>query len=242
MSALVKVVRYHLVRPVVFMAIGWGVLAFSFAVNLIIFATHPATHHTALTANGPVSVADLRYTGALSSLFIIYIVRGGYTIGKSLPFGLSLGISRRTYYMGTALLAAAISCADGLALTGLQAIERATGGWGVDLGFFRVPYLLDGPWYQTWLTLFVGLALVFVYGMWFGIVQRRWSLVGLIVFIAAQVTVLLAASLVVTWAHGWAGVGHFFTSLTAVGLTGLLAALAVVLLAGGQATIRRATV
>jgi hypothetical protein len=105
-----------------------------------------------------------------------------------------------------------------------------------------VPYLLDGPWYQTWLTLFVGLALVFVYGMWFGIVQRRWSLVGMVVFSAAQVTVLLAASLVVTWAHGWASVGHFFTSLTAVGLTGLLAALAVALLAGGHATIRRATV
>jgi len=35
---------------------------------------------------------------------------------------------------------------------------------------------------------------------------------------------------------------HFFTGLTATGLTGLLAVLAVVLLAGGHATIRRATV
>jgi hypothetical protein len=61
-------------------------------------------------------------------------------------------------------------------------------------------------------------------------------------FIAAQVTVLLAAALVVTWSHGWTGVGHFFTGLTAAGLTGLLAVLAVALLAGGRATIRRATV
>ena len=242
MSTLVKVARYHLIRPVVYMAIGWGVLAFSFVVNLIIFATHPATHHTALTANGPVSVADLRYTGALSSFFTLCFVRGWYTIGKSLPFGLTLGVSRRAYYLGTALLAVVLACADGLALTGLQAIERATGGWGVDMGFFRVPYLLGGPWYLTWLTLFAGLTLVFVYGMWFGIVHRRWSLVGTIGFIAAQVTVLLAAGLGVTWAHGWASVGHFFTSLTAAGLTGLLAALAVALLAGGHATIRRATV
>jgi ABC-type cobalamin/Fe3+-siderophores transport system ATPase subunit len=79
-------------------------------------------------------------------------------------------------------------------------------------------------------------------GMWFGIVYRRWSLVGTLTFIAAQVTVLLAAALVVTWSHGWAGVGHFFTGLTAAGLTGLLAVLAVALLAGGRATIRRATV
>jgi len=232
MSTLVKVARYHLVQPVLYLAIAWGVLAFGFAVNVIIFATNPAT------ATDP----DPRYTGALSSFFTLCFVRGWYTIGKSLPFGLTLGVSRRAYYLGTALLAVVLACADGLALTGLQAIERATGGWGVDMGFFRVPYLLGGPWYLTWLTLFAGLTLVFVYGMWFGIVHRRWSLVGTIGFIAAQVTVLLAAGLGVTWAHGWASVGHFFTSLTAAGLTGLFAALAVVLLAGGHATIRRATV
>ena len=38
------------------------------------------------------------------------------------------------------------------------------------------------------------------------------------------------------------GVGRFFTTLTIGGLTGLLAALAVVLLAGGYATMRRVTV
>jgi hypothetical protein len=45
-----------------------------------------------------------------------------------------------------------------------------------------------------------------------------------------------------TWAHAWPAVGRLFTGLTAAGLTGLLAALAVILLAGGYATIRRATV
>src|SRR6185437_8714613 len=134
MSTLVKVARYHLVQPVLYLAIAWGVLAFGFAVNVIIFATNPAT------ATDP----DPRYTGALSSFFTLCFVRGWYTIGKSLPFGLTLGVSRRAYYLGTALLAVVLACADGLALTGLQAIERATGGWGVDMGFFRVPYLLGG--------------------------------------------------------------------------------------------------
>ena len=67
------------------------------------------------------------------------------------------------------------------------------------MGFFRVPYILDGPWYLTWLTSFVVLTLLFVYGMWFGLVYRRWSLVGLVAFIAGQVTVLLAGALVATW-------------------------------------------
>jgi hypothetical protein len=244
MSTLVKVARYHLVQPFSYLAIPWAVMGFAFAVNVIIFATNPVSHHTVATANGLVSVADTdgRYTGALSSLFVMFLVLGLVGISRSLPFGLALGVSRRSYYAGTALLAVVLAGADGLALTGLQAIERATGGWGVHMGFFRVPYLLNGPWYLTWLTSFVGLTLLFVYGMWFGIVYRRWSLTGTLAFIAAQVTVLLAAALAVTWAHGWAGVGHFFTGLTAAGLTGLLAALVVALLAGGRATIRHATV
>lgn len=29
-------------------------------------------------------------------------------------------------------------------IAALQAIERATGGWGLSIAFFRVPYLLNG--------------------------------------------------------------------------------------------------
>jgi hypothetical protein len=242
MSTLVKVARYHLVQPFQYLAVTWMFLTFIFAANVIIFGLIPVSHHTALTANGLASAENARYTGALSSFFIIFFALGVQSIGRSLPFGLALGVSRRSYYLGTALLAVVVAGADGLALTALQAVERATGGWGVHMNFFRVPYLLDGPWYLTWLTSFVGLTLLFVYGMWFGIVHRRWNLTGTLVFIAAQVTVLLTAALTVTWAHGWAGVGHFFTGLTAAGLTGLLAALAVALFAGGRATIRHATV
>ena len=79
--------------------------------------------------------------------------------------------------------------------------------------------------------------------MWFGIVYRRWNLTGAAAFIAAQVTVVVAggADRRPGRTRG-SGVGHFFTGLTAAGLTGLLAGLAALLLAGGHATIRRVTV
>jgi hypothetical protein len=78
--------------------------------------------------------------------------------------------------------------------------------------------------------------------MWFGIVYRRWATVGTVAFIGAQVLAGLAGVVLVSLAHGWTNVGGFFTSLTATGLTGLLAVAAIALLIGGQATIRRATV
>jgi hypothetical protein len=80
------------------------------------------------------------------------------------------------------------------------------------------------------------------WGMWFGIVYRRWNLTGLLSFIASQALALTAVLLIIGEAHDWHGVAHFFTTLTIAGLTGLLAALAAVLLAGGYATIRRVTV
>jgi hypothetical protein len=241
MSTLIRVGRLHLVQPYQYLMVPWLIAVFTFAVSIIGPALSPSNHPAGIGI-GLFSPVTVHYTGALGSFFVFFFVLGVQSIGRSLPFGLALGVSRRSYYTGTALLAAVLAATDGLALGGLQAIERATDGWGVHLGFFRWPYLLDGPWYLTWLTSFVALTLLFVYGMWFGIVYRRWSLIGTVAFVAAQVTVLAAALVLVTWAHGWTGVGHFFTGLTAAGLTGLLAALAVALLVGGHATIRRATV
>lgn len=244
MNTWIRVARSHLVRPMVYVAVPWLVLAFSFAVAAAIFAMIPVHTHTAVTSHGVVMVPDTggRYTGALSSVFIVFFVAGIQTIGRALPFGLMLGASRRAFYTGTALLGVSLAFVSGLGVTALQGIERATNGWGLSMHFFRVPYLLDGPWYVTWLTSFVGLSVLFVYGMWYGVVYRRWSLPGLVVFIAAQVLVALSGVAAVTLAHAWSGVAAFFTSLTALGLTGVLAALTALLLAGGHATVRRATV
>jgi hypothetical protein len=173
---------------------------------------------------------------------LLVFVLGLQSVAKSLPFGLALGISRRSFFLGTALLAVALAAVFGLALTAGQVIERSSGGWGLTMDFFRVPYILEGPWYLTWLTSSVALALLFIYGMWFGLVFRRWSVIGLVAFISGQITLLIGGALAATWTHVWPTVGQFFTTLSAAGLTGMLAVLAGALLVGGFATMRRVTV
>jgi len=238
------VARYHLVVPWAPLLIPWAILSGSFVVNWVIFDLSPYGHHIVMTSHGPVSVQDAThgYTGGVASIYILFLIIGLNLVGRSLPFALSLGVSRRSYYAGSAALGVALAVADGLVLAGLQAVERATDGWGVRMFFFRVPYFLAGPWYLTWLTSSVALALLFVYGMWYGLIYRRWSLYGVAAFVIAQLAVVVAVALLVAGADAWSSVGSFFTGLTAAGLTGLLAVLAVLLLAGGQATIRRATV
>ncbi len=59
---------------------------------------------------------------------------------------------------------------------------------------------------------------------------------------AAQIIVLVGGAALASATHAWPTVGRFFTTLSVTGLTGLLAALAAVLLAGGFTTVRRVTV
>ena len=218
MNTMIKVARYQLVTPVLFLGLPWAVLAAVFAVD--------------------VARRGGNFSGGLAVMFLLFFVTGVQRIGRWLPFGLALGVTRRSFYAGTALLGVSMSLVSGLVLAGLQAIERATGGWGLSITFFRVPYVLNGPWYATWLTSFVGLSALFVYGMWYGIVNRRWGMLGLLAFVAVQVP----AGIAVAFARTWSGVGGPHPSLSALGLTGVIAALTVVILAGGHTTIRRATV
>src|SRR5262249_44549590 len=190
MKTLVNVARYPLVDRISYVALPWGILAFSFLINLAIGAMAPPPQ-------GGI------YTGGLVSIYVFLLVCGSLSMTRELPFGLMLGISRRVYYLGTALLVLALGIVYGLALTVLQAIERASGGWGQSLHFFRVPWIMDGPWYQTWASSFVLLVLFFLYGMWYGLVYRRWGVVGVGTFVVAAMVVALAVLGVGPLARNW---------------------------------------
>ncbi|MEC3982238.1 ABC transporter permease [Amycolatopsis sp. H20-H5] len=229
MTTLVKVTRYHLLDRLQYVVLPGGITLFSFLVNLTVFKMFPPPDGDS-------------YSGGLVTLYIWLFIPATLTVTKSLPFGFALGLSRRVYYLGTLLLMVGLSTAYALIITALQAIERATGGWGTSLHFFRIPWIFDGAPFQTWLTSFVVLALGFVYGLWFGLVHRRWQVVGLLLFIAAQVVVLLGAAMIVTGAGLWGKVGEFASTLNVYDLTAVLAAVTVVLAVGGFATMRRVTV
>jgi hypothetical protein len=229
MTPLVKVARYHLVDRTPFIYRPLGGLAFVFAACLVIYGV----------IQPPISGS---HVGAVASIYIMFGVLGAISVSQTLPFAFALGVSRRTFLLGTFALMAFMALLYGAGLTVLQEIERATGGWDLHLTFFRVPYILYGPWYETLATSFVGLVLLFTWGLWFGLVFRRWNVTGMVVFIAAQITALLLAALSITWTHSWTGFTHFFQQLSPMGLTGVMAGLAAVLILGGMATMRRVTV
>ncbi|MFR9796704.1 hypothetical protein ACL02U_12475 [Streptomyces sp. MS06] len=229
-TPIVAVARYLLLDRVTYLVMPWTWAAFAFVIDVVVLRLTPA------------GGTDHRWVGGLAAVFVVVFVVGLQSVARALPFALSLGISRRGYFLGATSLALALAVAFGLVVAVGQAVERKTGGWGMDMGYFRIPYLLDGPWYLSWLTATLAFVLMFVYGMWYGLVHRRAGAVGTVVFGAAQLSVLALAAVVATWVHGWADVGHFFVTVTAAGVTGVLGAVVALLLAGGFATIRRLSV
>ena len=227
-NVLIKVARMQLADRTSLTALPWGILAMAFAVSIAVAASFSG------------SGAQIP-SGGLASIYIAFCSLGVLSVTHSLPFALALGVSRRSYFAGTALLAVGLATVYGLALALLGLIEGASGGWGVGLHFFRQAYILPGPWYLTWLTSCVGLALMFVYGMWTGLVYRRWNVPGLLTFAAGQATVATVWVIATSRANAWPAVGRFFTTLSAAGVTGLLAALVLILLAGGYTTMRGVT-
>ena len=202
-----------------------AVTAFTFAVKLILFTVLPRP------SNGS-------HTGALVTIYIFFFVVGVTSINRSLPFGMAMGLSRRTYFIGNHLAGHWSATAYGLALAILATVERASGGWGMALYYFRVGWILAGPWYLTWMTSFVLLLLSFAYGLWFGLVYRRWNILGLVLCVVAQVTVILMAILVATWVHARSRLGHFFAALSPGGVTAALAVVVMGLVLCGFITLR----
>ena len=229
MSTWIKVARFQLADQTTYTGLPWGVLGINFTIWYVIAGSF---------GGGGAQIPSYN----VCVIYIVFFAVGVLSVFRALPFAMAVGVSRRAYYCGTMLLVIGLSVINGLVLALLKVLEEVSNGWGAGLHFFRVTYILAGPWYLTWLTSFVGLALLFLYGMLYGLVFRRWTLFGLLVFICAQVAAALTGVILVSRWHDWTSVGHFFTGFGAAGLTGLLAALTVVLLAAGYATARRVTV
>jgi len=230
MSKLVTVARLHLVDRFSYTWLVWGILAFVFLINLAIFAVIPLTQPAG------------NFTYALVAIYIFMAVIGVQAATRFLPFAFTLGVSRRSYFLGTIALVLALTLVYSLLLTGLWALEGVTNGWGLQLHFFRVRWVLDGPWYQVLLTNFVLLTLVPLFGLWCGLIYRRFGLVGTVVFFAVLTVIPVGAAMIVTWRQDWPAVGDFLTDLNMLAASSLLAIVAAVIAVGGYGTIRRLTV
>lgn len=230
MTHLLHVARIQLVNARAVLGLPLLILAVTMLANLVIFA-----------AAGAPATEDEHSTGAMVSIYFVMLAVHLQTMTQVFPFAVSLGVTRRAFFGATALVVVAQSLAYGVLLYLFRLVEEATGGWGIDMTFFALPFMVqDNPILQ--IAVYTGpfLLLSFV-GVLAGIVFKRWGQLGVYVLCIGSALLAVAFVAVTTWQEWWPAVGRFFTGQpTALLLAGYPLVLAVLIAGAGYLTARRA--
>jgi hypothetical protein len=231
MNRVLAAARLHLIHPQVNLGIPWLVVGISFAVNWLIWHFADLQHQPG---------AD--FTGGVISLYITVAIAFLQAVTQLLPFAMGVSLSRRTFYLGTALVGMAQALAYGIALAALTAIGDATDGWGVGLQFWA-PAGLDVHNFALQVVVSGAPMLAFIAcGAGIGVVNKRWGNAGTWGLIIGTLVVFGGLSVLITALGAWAQVGQWFADRSVVSLAVALPLALAVVFAGLSWTGLRRTV
>ncbi|SDP35097.1 hypothetical protein SAMN04487905_103313 [Actinopolyspora xinjiangensis] len=230
MRRLLNVSRIQLVNLPVVLGLPLLVLGLVLLANLAIFAVI----NDSARASEPVN-------GAVVSFYFVLLSVHLQTMTQIFPFAAGLNVTRRTFFGATTLVVLGQSLAYGILLTLLRLVESGTGGWGMGLRFFGLPFLVQHNPLLQLLVYTAPLLLMSFIGVWIGIVFKRWGQPGIYTIVIGAGLLAVAFAFLVTWQQQWASVARFFVEQPSLAL--LFAypfALAAVFAGAGYVTIRRA--
>ncbi len=229
MNRLLAAARLHAMNPLLTIGIPWGIVTLSFVINLAVWATV-----------GVGEESPGAFTGGLLSLYITVLVVFIQSVTGLMPFAMGMSLSRRTFYLGTALAALLTSLVYGVALSVLTSVEDATGGWGVRLDFWAPgSFDVDNAALQVLVSGAPMLAATFL-GVAIGVVMKRWGPTGVWSLAVATLVVTGGLAILVSWRRAWGDVGSWLVDQSMVTLAVTIpVALALVTAALSFAGLRR---
>ncbi|CRK83046.1 hypothetical protein [Neobacillus massiliamazoniensis] len=181
------------------------------------------------------------YTGALSSIFIVMMINGMYTLTQSFPFALGLSIRRTDFLLGTVMTVAVVCLGSTGVLSALSFLEGA-GGWGIGMHFFNLPYLSNGSLVERWWTLFATAFHMTFLGFFIVAIYRRFGRTGQFAFFTVIFLGGSVLGFLCTYYGWWTNIFHWLTGNSAAQLASWLFVVAVIYVLLSFLMIRKATV
>lgn len=229
MNRVLAAARLQVVHPAVILGIPWLVVGISFAINVAIWG-----------------LAGLRdepgagFTGGVLALYITVCVVFVQAVTQLLPFAMGVSLSRRTYWLGVALVGVLSALGYGIALAALDAIGDATDGWGVGLSFWApTPMQADNFFLQVLVSGTPMLAFIFS-GIGMGVIVKRWGPNGLWALALLLLVLIGGLAVLVTGLGAWTTVGSWLADRSLVTLSvGLPLVIGLAVAALSYAGIRR---
>ncbi|MBB3677171.1 hypothetical protein [Modestobacter versicolor] len=209
MNRVLGAARMHLMHPALSVGVPWAIVLSSFAINLGVWGLGDVGAETDGAAE----------TGGLASLYITVLVVFVQAVTQMFPFAMGLSLSRRDFYLGTALTAGVTAVGYGVALTVLAGIEKATDGWGMQLAFWA-PAGLDvgNPALQVVVYALPMLACAFA-GMGIGVVFKRWGTPGMYALALGTLLLVGLTAVWLTWREVWTEFGGWLADLSVADVT-----------------------
>ena len=230
MNHALRAARLHLIGWPIALFWPWAIMVSSWAVNWVIFG---ALHSRGVEAD---------FTGGLLSLYVVQFIVFAQLFTRGFQFAINLSVSRRAYYLGTWLVVLVLSFGNAVALTVLEAVENATGGWGVDLPFFGISFM-DTDNVVTQVLVYAGPFVVSggiaaVYGL----VGKRWGSNGIWTAVLLSIIVPGLVIALISRQDSWESIGNWVTEQSSTAIFALWPSLiAVVCAIGGFLVSRRAS-
>lgn len=227
MSRTLNVVRMQFVNKQTYVWVPLLVLGGAFVLSLAIFAMVP---YDGVKVGGG-TYAPLWY----------FLVVGVQSLTLTFPFSQAMSVSRREFFLGTLLAAAATSAMLALIFMVGGLIEEATNGWGMNGYFFYLQWIwADGP-LAAFFVYFVTAMMFFVTGFWSATIYKRFGSLWLTAVLVGIGALLVAVIWLVGFADAWVAAFTWFGQQGALGLALWGVLLGAVLAGISFLILRRAT-
>lgn len=233
-----NVVRLHLVDRRTYIGIPWLIVGIAFVITVLI------AQIIGFTTGGlgtPDAIEGQRYSWAVLSPQWYLVVVGVQAISFGFPLALGFGVTRRDFYLGTALMFVLIAAGNAIAFSTLTQLEQVTNGWWLNSYMFNALWFgLDG-WAVDLLSFFVMQLLVFFVGASIATIYMRWRMPGMLVFWSALALGIVSTVMLIAFTSSWPAVATWFTAQGIAGIFAWLLVPAALAAGGGFLALRRAT-
>lgn len=172
-------------------------------------------------ARSGVDVADGEsvYIGGASFFLVVYmLVVAVQAINLTFPFAQGYSVTRRDFYLGSALAFVGLSVVYAILMAVLGSIEDATSGWGLNGQMFSVRFLGVMDPVAAFYFFFMALLFFFFIGAAVATLYVRWRMFGLLGFFTGLTFLLIGLIALFTLTNTWAQVESWFAANGAVGV------------------------
>lgn len=184
-----NVVQLHTVNRL--QAFGWPLVIMSLSLTITLIIGALVVGVGGADARSGMNTG-MQWNGAIFALLGPLIGFGFIAMGQYFPLALGLGLTRREFAAGTALVFVGNAAFYAAVVTIGKVVEVATGGFGLGVRFFDTFYTGIGAWWQTLVQTFLLILAVMLVGAAITTAFHRWGQSFLWVFWIGLAAVVLA--------------------------------------------------